>query len=51
MKLLRVGNLGTEKPAIIDNGIIRDLSSVIKDIDRTTIGDDLINTIKKYINN
>jgi len=47
MKLLRVGNLGAEKPAILDNGIIRDLSSVIKDIDRTTIGDDLINTIKK----
>lgn len=47
MKLLRVGNLGVEKPAILDNGIIRDLSSVIKDIDRTTIGDDLINTIKK----
>jgi 2-keto-4-pentenoate hydratase/2-oxohepta-3-ene-1,7-dioic acid hydratase in catechol pathway len=47
MKLLRVGNLGAEKPAILDNGIIRDLSSVIKDIDRTTIGDNLINTIKK----
>ena len=47
MKLLRVGNLGAEKPAILDNGIIRDLSSVIKDIDRTTIGDDLISTIKK----
>lgn len=47
MKLLRVGNLGAEKPAILDNGIIRDLSSVIKDIDRATIGDDLINTIKK----
>ncbi len=47
MKFLRVGNLGAEKPAILDNGIIRDLSSVIKDIDRTTIGDDLISTIKK----
>jgi len=47
MKLLRVGNLGAEKPAILDYSIIRDLSSVIKDIDRTTIGDDLINTIKK----
>jgi 2-keto-4-pentenoate hydratase/2-oxohepta-3-ene-1,7-dioic acid hydratase in catechol pathway len=47
MKFLRVGNLGAEKPAILDNGIIRDLSSVIKDIDRTTIGDNLINTIKK----
>jgi 2-keto-4-pentenoate hydratase/2-oxohepta-3-ene-1,7-dioic acid hydratase in catechol pathway len=47
MKLLRVGNLGAEKPAILDNGILRDLSSVIQDIDRTTIGDNLINTIKK----
>ncbi len=47
MKLLRVGNLGAEKPALLDNNIIRDLSSVIKDIDQTTIGDNLINTIKK----
>ncbi len=47
MKLLRVGNLGAEKPAILDNGIIRDLSSVVKDFDRTTIGDSLINTIKR----
>ena len=47
MKLLRVGNLGAEKPAILDNGVIRDLSLVIKDIDRTTIGDELINTLKK----
>jgi len=44
MKLLRVGNLGAEKPAILDSDIIKDLSSVIKDIDRITIGDDLINT-------
>ena len=47
MKLLRVGNLEAEKPAILDNGIIRDLSSVVKDFDRTTIGDNLINTIKR----
>lgn len=47
MKFLRVGNLGAEKPALLDNNIIRDLSSVIKDIDQTTIGDNLINTIKK----
>ena len=39
MKFLRVGNIGSEKPALIDNNIIRDLSSVIKDIDQTTIGD------------
>ncbi len=47
MKLLRVGNLGSEKPAILDNNVIRDLSSIIKDIDQTTIGDNLINTIKR----
>ena len=47
MKFLRVGNIGAEKPALLDNNIIRDLSSVIKDIDQTTIGDTLINTIKK----
>ena len=47
MKFLRVGNIGSEKPALLDNNTIRDLSSVIKDIDPTTIGDGLINTIKK----
>ena len=47
MKFLRVGNIGSEKPALLDNKIIRDLSSVIKDIDPTTIGDGLINTVKK----
>ncbi len=49
MKFLRVGNIGAEKPALLDNNIIRDLSSVIKDIDQTTIGDNLINTIKKLV--
>ncbi|NCU48998.1 MAG: FAA hydrolase family protein, partial [Candidatus Fonsibacter lacus] len=47
MKFLRVGNIGSEKPALLDNNIIRDLSSVIKDIDQDTIGDGLINTVKK----
>ena len=33
MKLLRVGNKGTEKPAVLDkNGKIRDISSLIKDL-------------------
>ena len=33
MKLLRVGNKGTEKPAVLDkNGKIRDISSHIKDL-------------------
>lgn len=47
MKFLRVGNIGSEKPALLDNNTIRDLSSVIKDIDPTTIGDGLINNVKK----
>jgi len=47
MKFLRVGNIGSEKHALLDNNTIRDLSSVIKDIDPTTIGDGLINTVKK----
>jgi 2-keto-4-pentenoate hydratase/2-oxohepta-3-ene-1,7-dioic acid hydratase in catechol pathway len=47
MKLLRVGDKGKEKPAAIDNkGVIRDLSSIINDIDPTNIGNDLINKIK-----
>ena len=34
MKLMRVGNVGQEKPAILDeNGVIRDLSAHITDID------------------
>jgi 2-keto-4-pentenoate hydratase/2-oxohepta-3-ene-1,7-dioic acid hydratase in catechol pathway len=38
MKLLRVGNLGQEKPAALDkNGKIRDLSQHIKDLDHSTL--------------
>jgi 2-keto-4-pentenoate hydratase/2-oxohepta-3-ene-1,7-dioic acid hydratase in catechol pathway len=34
MKLMRVGNVGQEKPAILDeNGVIRDLSAYIADLD------------------
>ena len=34
MKLMRVGNVGQEKPAILDeNGVIRDLSAHLTDID------------------
>jgi len=34
MKLMRVGEFGQEKPAILDdNGIIRDLSAHVSDID------------------
>ena len=48
MKFLRVGSLNEEKPSIIDkNGIIRDLSSIIKDFNPTTINSDTIKIIKK----
>src|SRR5882724_3482916 len=39
MKLVRYGRAGQEKPGLIDDeGRLRDLSRVIKDIDPTTIG-------------
>ncbi|MCK1589091.1 fumarylacetoacetate hydrolase family protein [Bradyrhizobium sp. 169] len=39
MKLVRFGEFGQEKPGLIDNdGNIRDLSSVIADVDGSTIG-------------
>ena len=48
MKLLRVGNQNKEKTAIIDNnGIIRDLSLIIKDLNPATINQDTIEKIKK----
>ena len=48
MKLLRVGKPGKEKPAIIDKqGSIRDLGSVIKDLNPDTINQKLIELIKK----
>ena len=48
MKLLRVGSPFNEKAALIDkNGIIRDISSIVKDLDRDTINFDTI----KILNN
>jgi len=48
MKLLRVGDLNKERPAIIDDSsTIRDLSSIIKDLDPTTINKNTIEIIKK----
>ena len=42
MKLLRVGAKGAEKPAILHtDGTYRDLSSVVPDINGSTIGADL----------
>ena len=48
MKLLRFGNSGEEKPGIIDsNGKIRDLSSVINDINGQTISQESLGKLKK----
>ena len=46
MKLLRVGSINKEIPAIIDkNGIIRDLSSIIDDLNSNTINQDIFKKI------
>jgi 2-keto-4-pentenoate hydratase/2-oxohepta-3-ene-1,7-dioic acid hydratase in catechol pathway len=47
MKLLRVGEKGKEKPAILDkNGKIRDLSSQIKDLSPDNLNFDTISKLK-----
>ena len=48
MKLLRLGNTGKEKPAIIDkDGNYRDLSSIVNDFNPETLN---FNTIEKIKN-
>ena len=48
MKLLRVGNLGSEKPALVDNDDkYRDLSSIIKDFNPDTLNFETLEKIKK----
>jgi 2-keto-4-pentenoate hydratase/2-oxohepta-3-ene-1,7-dioic acid hydratase in catechol pathway len=48
MKLLRVGKPGHEKPAMIDaDGLIRDLSGEISDIDGKTLGGESLARLKK----
>ena len=48
MKFLRLGSLNKEKPAILDeNGIRRDLSSIVVDFNPNTINADTIKKIKK----
>ena len=48
MKLCRIGNIGNEKPALIDNeNNYRDLSSVIDDLNPETLNFDTIEKIKK----
>ena len=47
MKFLRVGNLNNEKPAVIDkNGVIRNLSSIVSDLNSKTINKNLIENVK-----
>ena len=47
MKLLRIGELGKEKPAVIDNeNKYRDLSSIIKDLNPETLNFDTLEKIK-----
>lgn len=40
MKLVRYGDVGSEKPGIMDGDTLRDLSGVIDDIDGSTLGDE-----------
>ena len=47
MKLLRYGPAGSEKPALLDSdGVIRDLSGVIDDIDGTTLSPALLQKLQ-----
>ena len=48
MKLLRIGKLNQEKPALIDaDGITRDLSSIIQDLNAETINQNTLELINK----
>ncbi|MFH8347142.1 fumarylacetoacetate hydrolase family protein [Streptomyces sp. NPDC018045] len=43
MKLLRVGPVGAERPALLDRqGVLRDLSSLVTDIDGALLGDSAV---------
>ena len=47
MKLLRIGQVGSETPAIIDDsGIIRDLSSIVDDINGDILSPDKLDLIR-----
>ena len=48
MKLIRVGNLGSEIVAALDgNNVIRDLSDHIKDLNPQTINEETLNKLKR----
>lgn len=47
MKLLRLGPLGAEKPALLaDDGTVRDLSGIVSDIAGETLGDEALVRIR-----
>jgi 2-keto-4-pentenoate hydratase/2-oxohepta-3-ene-1,7-dioic acid hydratase in catechol pathway len=49
MKLLRVGPKGQEKPAMLDkDGVLRDLSSVVQDIDGGALSDRSLDQIRTH---
>ena len=49
MKLLRVGQKGKEKPAILDkDGKIRDISSHVKDLNPDHLNFETISKLKNY---
>ena len=48
MKFLRAGEIGQEKPAVVDNsGIIRNISSLAIDLNSNTLNSKLIDKVKK----
>lgn len=48
MKLIRVGPVGSEKPAILDEaGNIRDMSGMVQDISPTTISADTLDQLRR----
>ncbi len=46
MKLLRYGPVGEERPAILSQGVIRDLSGVIADVDGRVLDDDSLERLR-----
>lgn len=47
MKLLRYGKKGVEKPGLLDNdGVIRDLSSLVADIDGSSVSDAALKNLR-----
>lgn len=47
MKLLRYGTKGSERPGILDHdGVLRDLSGIISDLDSTTLSSELLHRLQ-----